>query len=494
MVVGHDQQLGGPASRRAAHGAAGMGLALLELYRATGRGKYRFAAEMAFAYERQFFDGETSNWPDLRHKEIGDYVYYGRIEELREAAAANAVPRYEPKYMSAWCHGSPGIGLSRVRAFELTGQSLYKEEAEAALRSTFLFLDGPGGDGNYSFCHGMAGNCELPLYAAAVFEDPSLREACERCAARGWESYEQAGRPWLCGTLGGVADPSLMLGEAGIGYFFLRLFSPETPSILLLRPPVPERREDADEESFEELRQLAVGEYFGETLGSFHALKQRPVSLAAPSDDTSPLLRSPVEAAYETLRQRVEQAGGAQKEQLADAFERERERYELALELRDFTAEYLRALTRLAPEEVPWRSGQFRLADHSRLVINQWDWDGWLVAREGGAESAEPPEEEVYSLLYRQENRIHIRKVSPFAALILDAVETPSPLQEIVAGVAEAVAGEIDRGELAEQVLLQVQQLYRAGFVDFSPVETELHRTMNTTEGGRDEEDPTESG
>ncbi len=452
-----------------AHGTAGMGLALLELYQATGCGKYRFAAEMAFLYERRFFDEETSNWPDLRHKEIGDYVYYGRMEELRKAAAADAVSRYEPKYMSAWCHGSPGIGLSRVRAFEITGQPLYREETEAALRSTLASLDGSG-LGNFSLCHGVAGNCELPLYAGAVFEDPSLREACERWAARGWESYEQAGRPWPCGTMAAESDPSLMLGEAGIGYFFLRLFSPETPSILLLRPPPLDRRDDADQESFEELRQLAVGEYLGETLESFHALQQRPVSLAERTDDSSPLDKSPVEAAYEALRQRVEQTDGAREEQLADAFRRERGRYELALELRDFTVEYLRALTRVVPEEVPWRSGQFRLADHSRLVTNQWDWDGWLAARKDGAESAEPLEEEVYSLLYRQGNRIHLRRISPFAALILVAVETPLPLEEIVARVAEAIAGGIDRGELAEQVLLQVQQLYQAGFVDCSEV------------------------
>jgi hypothetical protein len=39
--------------------------------------------------------------------------------------------------------------------------------------------------------------------------------------------------PWPCGTSGDT--PNLMLGLAGIGYFYLRLAIPAIPSILLLR-------------------------------------------------------------------------------------------------------------------------------------------------------------------------------------------------------------------------------------------------------------------
>ena len=37
-------------------------------------------------------------------------------------------------------------------------------------------------------------------------------------------------------ALPGGVTPSLMLGLAGIGYFYLRLHSPTVPSILLVRP------------------------------------------------------------------------------------------------------------------------------------------------------------------------------------------------------------------------------------------------------------------
>ncbi|HET9209571.1 MAG TPA: lanthionine synthetase LanC family protein, partial [Thermoanaerobaculia bacterium] len=66
-----------------AHGVSGMGLALLELDRATGDGRFRFAAEMAFLYERRLFNEKHSNWPDLRHKDLGEALFEQRMDELR---------------------------------------------------------------------------------------------------------------------------------------------------------------------------------------------------------------------------------------------------------------------------------------------------------------------------------------------------------------------------------------------------------------------------
>ncbi len=159
------------------HGAAGIGLALLELARATGRDRYRFAAEMAFLYERQFFDETRDNWLDLRHMEIGKLQPEG-TEAVRQAARNGAIPTYEPSFMTAWCHGSPGIGLSRLRAFELTGQKHYQEEAQLALRSTLESLDDRHLSSDFSLCHGIAGNCELALEAASALGQPELRRLC----------------------------------------------------------------------------------------------------------------------------------------------------------------------------------------------------------------------------------------------------------------------------------------------------------------------------
>jgi lantibiotic modifying enzyme len=42
---------------------------------------------------------------------------------------------------------------------------------------------------------------------------------------------------WPCGAPGGAETPNLMLGLAGIGYFYLRLYDPiHTPSLLMVIP------------------------------------------------------------------------------------------------------------------------------------------------------------------------------------------------------------------------------------------------------------------
>ena len=59
-------------------------------------------------------------------------------------------------------------------------------------------------------------------------------ELAVRIANTGIEMYSKMGRQRPGETAGGDT-PSLMLGRAGIGYFYLRLHNPSVPSLLLLR-------------------------------------------------------------------------------------------------------------------------------------------------------------------------------------------------------------------------------------------------------------------
>jgi lantibiotic modifying enzyme len=200
------------------HGTAGIGVALLELFRFTGDPAFRQGAEQAFRYERHWFSAEHQNWPDLREWEPGKATAYGM----------------------AWCHGAPGIGLSRLRAWELTGDEHYRREADAALGSTSRTLQysAPGQE-NFCLCHGSGGNAELLIYASQVFDNPAYRRLAERVAKRGIEMYADAGLAWPCGVMGGGESPNLLLGVSGIGHFLLRLHDPEkTSSVLILRPEI----------------------------------------------------------------------------------------------------------------------------------------------------------------------------------------------------------------------------------------------------------------
>jgi lantibiotic modifying enzyme len=203
------------------HGAAGAGLALLELAAVTGDDSYGRAARGAFQYERSLFDRDAQNWPDLR----------GQRGSARQGP-------YAPAFPVMWCHGAAGIALSRLRAVELIGDPACREEALVAVETTKKTVANTllNRSGNYSLCHGLAGNAEVLLYAREVlggdWED-GARLAFD-VAEAGVEHYGAHGRPWPCGTFEGETA-GLFLGLAGIGLFYLRLHDPLIPSVLLFR-------------------------------------------------------------------------------------------------------------------------------------------------------------------------------------------------------------------------------------------------------------------
>lgn len=208
------------------HGTAGVGYALLELFRVTEKEAYRLAAEQAFNYERNLFDRHVQNWPDFRER---------RIRRGRSPAPLSSTV----SYTTFWCHGAPGIGLSRLRAYELLCDTTCEAEAITAVMTTSRGITSAraGGLGNYSLCHGLAGNAEVLLHADRILESKvgNARDLALEVARAGIDSYAGPGRSWPCGTQQGET-PGLFLGLSGIGMFYLRLYKPEIPSILLIRP------------------------------------------------------------------------------------------------------------------------------------------------------------------------------------------------------------------------------------------------------------------
>jgi type 2 lantibiotic biosynthesis protein LanM len=198
------------------HGTAGIALALLELFVRTRDTRFLEGALGGFAYERRHFSAEQQNWPDFR-------------------SFASPNPQ-QPGYSLAWCHGAPGIGLSRVRAFALTKDETYFREAESALGGTYRPLTVPSAADGYSLCHGLGGNAELFLVAADTLGDERYRAVADAIGDRGIQSIHNHRNPWPCGVVSGGETPNLMLGTAGIGYFYLRLYdSRAVPSVLLVQ-------------------------------------------------------------------------------------------------------------------------------------------------------------------------------------------------------------------------------------------------------------------
>ena len=172
-----------------AHGAAGMVHALLELAAADGDGAWLSAAAQAVAYERSLFDSRTGNWPDLRERSARD---------AGDVGAASGV---------AWCHGAPGVVLSRRRARGFLGTA---EDAEiaAGAATTARWIRAAVGTrrGNFSLCHGLAGNAESLLDGSGG--SPPARDLALEVAELGAAEHGHGGSPWPGGTPGGETPPS----------------------------------------------------------------------------------------------------------------------------------------------------------------------------------------------------------------------------------------------------------------------------------------------
>lgn len=213
------------------HGASGVGFVFLELGYYFKNSAFYWVAEQAFKYEEFYFDKEKLDWPDFRLGAFTDKEK-SAFEDAYRTGNLNFFTN--SKSMNAWCHGAPGIGLSRLRAYELLNLNCYKQQAETALVKT---------QENYkkikkfnvspNLCHGSGGNAEILIEAYRIFNDTVYLDRALEVAQKILQNHAQFGF-YRSGSLSGeIEDTSLFLGNAGVGYFFLRILDPlGTPSIL----------------------------------------------------------------------------------------------------------------------------------------------------------------------------------------------------------------------------------------------------------------------
>ena len=188
------------------HGAAGMAAALACLARATGEARFADAARRALAYERSLFDSTQGNWPDFR-----------RCPDGRQ-------------FMLSWCHGAPGILLSRLvlQASDLDDDhgASERQRARQSTLSALRSLREGGGAGPAHLCCGSLGLTSLlrlEAQAGGTVLDPEVaaveRAVVERARAQGGYSFLALGDDSLRlpGLFTGRAGVGLALLEAGMG-------------------------------------------------------------------------------------------------------------------------------------------------------------------------------------------------------------------------------------------------------------------------------------
>ncbi len=129
-----------------AHGSAGIGHALLRLYRRTGEPELREAALEGFAFERTLYMREQRNW--------------------------RRIPGDEGPFMSTWCNGAPGIALGRLEALDIGGHEV-RAELDAALEATRSY---PPSSLDH-LCCGNLGRAGILFQASRKLGDERLADA-----------------------------------------------------------------------------------------------------------------------------------------------------------------------------------------------------------------------------------------------------------------------------------------------------------------------------
>lgn len=186
------------------HGAAGICLALLRLHQRTGAPALRDAALEGLDYERGLYAPAHHNWRDMR--------------------------RPEPRFMTSWCHGAPGILLARLAMANVAPDVDVRADIENGLVGTCAVRPSLVDD----LCCGNMGLVDILLYAHQTLGRAALREEAHARARQVLDRAQEAGHFGLPLADQGVFSPGLFKGAAGIGYTLLRLARPSLPCILLL--------------------------------------------------------------------------------------------------------------------------------------------------------------------------------------------------------------------------------------------------------------------
>lgn len=203
-----------------AHGASGIASALINLFSVTNEKRFLDVASQGMNYERLCFDDQANNWPDYRG------------EDLMGAAHIN-----DNHCMTAWCNGAPGT-LYALASLERFAQSLSFESEDIirrALSTTISSIRAPHitSGHNFSLCHGIAGNAYI-LSSLQIAKYQKRIETAVSAAAQSGAAKFGRSLSWPCGLPEGSQTLGMMMGLAGIGYFYLRMRDKKVPCPLFV--------------------------------------------------------------------------------------------------------------------------------------------------------------------------------------------------------------------------------------------------------------------
>ena len=208
-----------------AHGGAGVGYLMAQMFRATGEARYLDAA------------CEAARYTLSRSHAVGS----GRLVCHTEEAT-------RPMFYLGACHGPAGTGRLLLELHDLTGEARWLADAKSLIEG-LLATGAPetrskGYWNNYGQCCGDAGVGEFALLMAARTGEAVYRELARRCASviveastldtgtRRWPHAEHRDRPEFL-----EAQTGYMQGAAGIASFLLHLGTTEMGQAVKITGP-----------------------------------------------------------------------------------------------------------------------------------------------------------------------------------------------------------------------------------------------------------------
>jgi hypothetical protein len=472
------------------HGAAGIGFVFLELGRYFQNETFYKLAEQAFLYERYFYDESRGNWPDLRK---GIYNDEDRENHRKAFLEGNMEFFTQGGDMNAWCHGAAGIGLSRLRAYQLLKKEIYETEARTAIRKTVMTnveTDMP--EPTFTLCHGGGGNADLFIYAYRIFNDDQYLRLAEKVAQKAIDFYEKNNH-YISGFHygGDMQDRSLFMGNAGIGYFYLRLLDPlHVPCI---QAPVLENSCDADKIrslsrypfitiSQSEVRKQLLHKDFYRTISIAEELIPR--ELAAFFNDFSYSIDNP----GTLMGSFIDFMGTAMgtpplssnhKRLLTEIFELELEKRRLDESVKSHSLLNIKEIVRRekgeetiknAADEQAFKGLMFKLEPDVRLMLMEWNWN--LTPQEEWRENInkeveEDPEEGWAVLLKPFPQGIIETELSPFTYTILVEFQEANRVDRVIEATIDAFEALTPEQEkmLREKIVEQIKHLLLSGIL-----------------------------
>lgn len=197
-----------------AHGKAGISIVYATMYSLTKDKKYESLLLHYLTSENNFYMSESNNWSDLRE---------------------NSFKKFDPVY---WCHGAPGIGLSRKMIFDIllladsnvnkTILNILNQDMKNSARK--IISSGFSKEMDHSLCHGKCGNILILEKINENLKDSEISNFIQKKNMLLIEEIKRGN--YFSGIESKLPIRNYMLGDFGILSFVMKKAGYKVPFIL----------------------------------------------------------------------------------------------------------------------------------------------------------------------------------------------------------------------------------------------------------------------